>query len=308
MRFGSSQELTALRTLAVLVSLASVSAGVGRAQVLAEFRESSATSPHGKVSEVEYDTGLIDLPPGFLAHSPTGSERIFAFPEPVWILRYATAIYDSSGQEPDENFLCHTFLGDRPFTQHQQDRMVAIYSDSFTRQVHLPEGFALYVPAGQSMHWLPLFNNRSTSGARVGMRMRVWLVRDADVVQVPTRLFARLHSTHMPHLFFVPPSRHQQEAVVQFGIRGRIHFMGTHVHPYAESVELRNLTRNEIVWRGRSKVESGRMMGFDVYSSPEGYPVRPEETFRVTSAYDNPTDREIDAMAGLFVMFSLDSE
>ena len=296
-------------TLVLLAAFFGKGAEMGWSQTLDEIRSSPVTSPHGRVSEVHYDTGLIELPSGFLAHSPAGSERRFRFPEPVWILGYATSIYDATGEVPRENYLCHTFLGDRPFTQSHEPRMTAIYSDSFTREVRLPEGFALFVDGGQELHWLPLFNNREAASARVGMKMTVTLIRQSDIIRLPKRLYSTLHSAQMPHLFFVPPKRHQQEAVIRLGIRGRIHFMGTHVHPHAEFVELHNLSRGERVWKGVSKSDdSGEMTGFEVYSSGEGYPVSPGEIYRLISAYDNPTGREIDAMAGLFVMYSLAPE
>lgn len=278
-------------------------------QRLNEFRKSAIASANGAVSEVAYDTGLVDLPPGFLAHSPVGSERRFSFGESVWIIAYKTSIYDASGAEPDRNYLCHTFLGDRPFTQHHDQKMTAIYSDSFTRKVHLPQGSGLYVDAGRELNWLPLFNNRSEEATRVGMRLELAVIRESDLIRPLKRLFSTLHSAHMPHLFFVPPQRHEQETVVTLGFKGRIHFMGTHVHPFAESMELRNLTREERVWKGTSiRGKSGSMTGFEVFSSVQGYAVQPGEAYRITSLYDNPTDGPIDAMAGLFIMYSLDSE
>ena len=279
------------------------------AQRLDAFGPSAIVSDHGKVSEVAYDTGLVDLPGGFLAHSPAGSERRFSFSESVWILSYRTSIYDASGSEPDQNYLCHTFLGDRPFTQQHDPKMTAIYSDSFTRQVRLPDGFGLFVEAGQELHWLPLFNNRSSEGARVGMRLEVAVIREPDLARPLRHLYSTLHSTHMPHLFFVPPERHEQETVVSLGFDGRIHFMGTHVHPFAESLELHNLTSGERVWKGSSvSGDTEKMTGFEVYSSADGYPVRSADVFRLTSVYNNSTESPIDAMAGLFILYSLDSE
>jgi hypothetical protein len=96
-----------------------------------------------------------------------------------------------------------------------------------------------------------------------------------------------------------------QEATIELPFNGRIHFLGAHIHPHGESVELHNLTRHERVWKGKKKTDSkGEMVGMDVYSSREGYPVRAGEKYRITSAYDNPTDHWIDAMAGLFIFFS----
>ena len=295
--------------LAAAIAASVCLADVALAQRLDAFRQSAMVSAHGVVSEVEYDTGLVDLPSGFLAHSPAGSERRFSFGEAVWILAYKTDIYDAARAEPAGNYLCHTFLGDRPFTQHHDPKMTAIYSDSFTREVRLPDGFGLYIEGGQELNWLPLFNNRSTAGTRVGMRMEVALIRESDLVRPLKRLYSTLHSTHMPHLFFVPPKRHEQETVISFDFGGRIHFMGTHVHPFAESMELHNLTRDERVWKGSSILGvSGKGTGFDVYSSVNGYAVSPGEAYRLTSSYDNPTDGEIDAMAGLFILYSLNSE
>ena len=141
------------------------------------------------------------------------------------------------------------------------------------------------------------------------MRLELAVIRESDLVRPLKRLYSTLHSTHMPHLFFVPPQRHQQGTVVTLGFKGRIHFMGTHVHPFAESMVLRNMAREERVWKGTSiRGDSGSMTGFEVFSSVEGYAVQPGEAYRITSSYDNPTDGPIDAMAGLFIMYSLDSE
>ena len=42
---------------------------------------------------------------------------------------------------PRENYLCHTFFGDQRVTQHDDREMLALYSDAFTPEVRLPEGF-----------------------------------------------------------------------------------------------------------------------------------------------------------------------
>jgi hypothetical protein len=41
-----------------------------------------------------------------------------------------------------------------------------------------------------------------------------------------------------------------------------------------------------------------------VYSSADGYPIRAGETYRITSVYQNPNDEKVDAMAGLFMLYS----
>ncbi len=291
----------------LLLTLVCLGSDRAAAQALTEFLPSSAQSFHGRVSRANYETGLIDVDVGYLAHSPVGSARLFHFEEPVWGIGCETSIHASAGREPEENHLCHTFLGDQEFTQTDNPKMNAIYSDAFTRSVRLPEGFGLYLPENQPLSWLPLFNNRTDASARVKMRVEITLIREKDLVKPLRRVYSTLRSAKMPHLFFVPPERHKQEAGFSFPFAARIHFMGTHVHPYAESMELYNETKKEQVWKGRSQWrDSGEMVGFDVYSSVEGYPVRPSDKFRLTSTYNNPTDREIDAMAGLFLFYSME--
>jgi hypothetical protein len=80
--------------------------------------------------------------------------------------------------------------------------------------------------------------------------------------------------------------------------------MGTHIHPHGVSVELFNVSRNELVWKGtREKQPDGPMQ---VYSSGDGYSFRAGETYRITSVYENPNQDKIDAMAGLFMLYSRD--
>ena len=70
-------------------------------------------------------------------------------------------------------------------------------------------------------------------------------------------------------------------------------------------MELYNVSRQEQVWRGRGKNDSrGQIVDMEVYSSKEGYAVRAGDTYRVKSAYNNPTQHDIDAMAGVFIFYS----
>src|SRR4029453_4681419 len=61
---------------------------------------------------------------------------------------------------------------------------------------------------------------------------------------------------------------------------------------------------NEQVWKCvRKKQPDGPM---EVYSSAEGYPVRAGEIYRIRSVYENTTNEQIGAMAGLFILYSPD--
>ncbi|MFN7919507.1 MAG: hypothetical protein U0Q16_05385 [Bryobacteraceae bacterium] len=275
------------------------------AELLREFQPSSASSPHGKVSVVEFETPLHEVEAGALALHLPGAMMNFEFAESVWVIGYKTWILDAQGKPPRDNYLCHTFLGDQRMMQTGDQEVRGLYSDSFTREVHLPEGTAVRVLAGEPLHWMPMFNNRAADSVRVKMRVELSVIRDKDVASAPRELYSTLRSVATPHLYFVKPGRDARSAEFELPGADRIYFMGTHIHPYGSSVELYNVTRGERVWLGKSHHDAkGDMTGMDVFSSAPGYTVRNGDKFRVTAVYDNPTRTPIDAMAGLYILYS----
>ena len=148
-----------------------------------------------------------------------------------------------------------------------------------------------------------MFNNRGAQPARVAMKVELRLIRATALTKDLHRLYSTLRSVQVPHLFFVDPGRDERHLSFEMPFDCRIHLVGAHVHPYATSMELYNVSRQEAVWIGtHGKQEGTNSLG--VYSSRDGYRVRAGETFRITSVYDNPTAAPIDAMAGLFIFYS----
>lgn len=290
------------KTAIVTSCVASLMAGT---DLLSEFRPSKSSSDYGAVSEIQFTTELVELEPGVLAHHLPKAMRDFRVSEPVWVIGYRTEILDARGNPPRENYLCHTFFGDQRVTQHEDREIKGIYSDAYTPEVRLPAGFGIPLKPDDNLHWMPMFNNREEQPARVRMKVLLTVIRGSDLKKNLTPLYSALHSVHLPHLYFVSPGRHEQSATFATPFEGRIHFLGAHIHPYGVSVELFNVSRNERVWRGQQRLDgSGRMTGMDTYSSMEGYAVRPGETYRVTAVYKNPTQAPIDAMAGLYMLYS----
>lgn len=284
-----------------------LAAGVLHAELLKEFKPSAIRSACGAVSVVEFATSLIEVESGSLALHLPAAMRNFTFAEPVWIVGYKTGILDSQGRAPSENHLCHTFLGDQRVMQTGDQEVRGLYSDHYTPETKLPDGFAVRVRANEPLHWMPMFNNRAESPARVRMKVELSVIREKDLTCKPVALFATLRSVETPHLYFVPPGGDKRESLFQLPFDGRIHFMGTHIHPHGLFVELFNVTRGERVWRGdRKKDSAGNMTGMDSFSSAQGYRVKAGETFRLTAGYENPTANPIDAMAGLYILYSRD--
>jgi hypothetical protein len=292
-----------LRIAALLFCTGSLT--LSAADLLSDFRPSAMHSDYGAVSTVEFATEMIELDPGVLAFHPDHAMRDFRFSEPVWVVGYRTEILDARNVQARENYLCHTFFGDQRVTQHDDREMLAIYSDAFTPNVVLPEGVGIHLASGESLHWMPLFNNRQEQPARIRMRGTISVIREKDRTKAMRPVYSTLRSVNSPHLFFVDPGRHEFQKSFEAPFDGRIHFMGTHVHPYGVSIELYDVTHGRSVWRSTRRLDAaGQMIAMDTFASESGYAVKAGDRFRITAVYDNPTSGPIDAMAGLFISYS----
>lgn len=86
-----------------------------------------------------------------------------------------------------------------------------------------------------------------------------------------------------------------------------IHHIVAHMHPYGESLALKDLTKNEILFE--SKMHSYKdkigVAKVEHYSSAAGIPVYRDHDYALVSKYDNTTDETHDAMAIMY-FFLLD--
>src|SRR5436190_22917428 len=273
-----------------------------RAELLASFRPSAIRTPYGVVSEIDFSTGLVELEPGVLAHHLPQAMKEFWFREPVWVIGYKTDLVDARGNRPRENYLCHTFFSDQRVDQREDNELKGIYSDAFTPEVRLPDGFGIFLPAGERLHWMPMFNNRGDEPARVEMKVTITLIREKNLKRPLRALYASLRSVETPHLYFVSPGRDERQVTFKLPFDGALHFLGTHIHPHGVSIELYNVTRGERIWKGGRKGDPDGPM--QTYSDSDGYPIRAGETYKITAVYENPEAEKIDAMAGLFMLYS----
>jgi hypothetical protein len=286
------------------------SSGPRQVRVIHNFEPSSLTSPHGAVSKVKLRSDLTAVETGELAHHRDGMEIDFRFAEDVWILGYKTEIYDDKNQIPgDEIYLCHSFLGSQFVSQDPNQNFKGVFTDSFTRQVRLPEGFAVKMTPTDAIQWMQMFLNRTSQVAEVGMTAELEVIRNKDLKKPLRPVYSTLRSVQVPHLYYVLPGRDTRDSTFEMPHNGRIHYMNAHIHPYGESVELYNLTRDEQVWKGTLKTNApGKFETMDYYSSKDGYPFKAGERFRLTGSYNNTTDEMVDAMAGVFIFYTLDEE
>jgi hypothetical protein len=81
-----------------------------------------------------------------------------------------------------------------------------------------------------------------------------------------------------------------------------IHYIGVHLHPFAASLELRDLTTGKTVFKSRARgpKEGIGLSHVDALSSAQGIPVYKGHEYELVSVYENTSPVEQDAMATMF--------
>jgi hypothetical protein len=295
--------LLAALDLVFCVSIRPAQAAIS--EPLSDYTAAGVTSEYGTVSVVRFSTGVVELKPKALVQSAPGTMRQLSFSENVWVIGYYTSIQDEQGRSPTENYICHTLFCDQRAAQRQDQRMRALYSDGFTRGFQLPKGYAVPFSQLDTVHFMPMFNNRTDRVRRVRMDIEVQVIREKDLRKPLQPLYSTLRSVNVPHLYFVPPARHERQITFEMPFDGRIHFIGSHLHPHAESITVSDVSRGRQVWRGKLSPETpATPSNMETYSSAEGYPVHRGDVFRLSSVYNNPTSNKIDAMSAVFLYYS----
>jgi hypothetical protein len=88
-----------------------------------------------------------------------------------------------------------------------------------------------------------------------------------------------------------------------------IHYVAVHLHPFAESVELRDLTTGKTVFKSKTRLAKHKIGIEEVeyFSSDKGIPLYKDHEYQVVSVYNNTTDQDQDAMVSIFI-YVLDKE
>lgn len=111
----------------------------------------------------------------------------------------------------------------------------------------------------------------------------------------------------------VPPGRQENRTLVtrlmNLPYDTTVHYIAVHLHPFAESLELRDLTTGQTVFKSRARNLEGRigLEHVDSLSSAEGIALYKDHDYEIVSVYHNPTDEPHDSMAVMY-LYLLDQE
>lgn len=105
----------------------------------------------------------------------------------------------------------------------------------------------------------------------------------------------------------VPPGHQENRTLVtrlmNVPYATEIHYVAVHLHPFATSLELRDLTDAKTLFRAEAS-QFGDKVGLatvDHFASPEGVAVYPDHEYELFSVYDNTSDEMQDSMAVMYI-------
>ena len=143
------------------------------------------------------------------------------------------------------------------------------------------------------------------SSCLIGMRAPQAAASSADYVDPSGR--------HMTGHWIVPPGRQVNASDITWFLRlpfdTRLHYAAVHLHPFAESLSVRDVTTDSIVLTSRA-TNPAKGIGLthvETFTSIEGIPLYKDHQYELVSIYNNTSRANADSMASVFLALD-DSE
>ncbi len=274
--------------------------------------------------EIIIELPAVDLEPAPAPDGLTMMEPpvcIAVLPINAWLVAYHVEVLDLAGHRLPQSMLHHFNLTDpsrRDLFAHLPLHLLAASKE--TQSITVPWLLlGMPVVAGQRVLASGMAANYTPRAAR-GVRLR--LVLSYVPAHRPWPLFAAypwsmdvMFPLGQPEDgskgFDLPPGRTEKSWESSPAIPGKIVGLSGHVHDYARSLELKDITTGQVIWYAEPERDSAgivsRMPVARFYKwNSLGIRIDPGHRYRVTVVYENPTGQLIPrgamgAVAGLFV-------
>lgn len=121
--------------------------------------------------------------------------------------------------------------------------------------------------------------------------------------------FGRMFSGH----WAVKPGKEENHTVITENMSvpydTEIHAIGVHLHPFAESLILKDLTTDKVIYKSEPTQKTGAvgLANVPYYSDQEGIPLYKDHEYSMISVYNNTTPDDHDAMA-VFGIYAIDHD
>jgi hypothetical protein len=248
-----------------------------------------------------------------------------------WIKEFSTDVYSSNTKENSLEFLCHISL-----TTFNEGSLVALAQGLNT--LKFPDGFALKASVGPEknafLNAQVLNNNYSSINKKIDFKAKIKYFTNSEAKKrkiVPLKFAfvgslcplskckpVYMHDHKMENIepstshWYVPPGKHSYINKVKLdsfeGKNIKIHYIWLHLHPYGQSLSLKNISKNKVIWKGHAynHQEKELITNLDFYSSSKGISIDPKDEYEVEMVVNNRTDRNIDTMGAFWIYYSHD--
>jgi hypothetical protein len=218
---------------------------------------------------------------GFAARLPDG----FAFPiasnEPLYVM---TQVLNHNIEHPKHLNVRHRvtfeFVRDRDLTQ----RPIPLFNLGVSGMVEMTSSSP---------------TEHSGASCLIGMRAPNAAGMSSDYIDP--------HGRHMTGHWVVPPGKQVNASDVTWFMNlpydSKLHYAAVHLHPFAQSLTLRDTTIGADVFKAQA-VNPKRRVGLDrvdAFVSVAGVPLYKDHKYELVSVYDNPTHQNADSMASMFL-------
>jgi hypothetical protein len=213
-----------------------------------------------------------------------------------WVHGYSVELVDKDGQPVPKDVLHHVNIiipGRRELFSPIMQRLGAAGHE--TSDVSVPGLLGYPLNRGETVLLSAMMynpTNTSYEGVRVRVRMP-HISRDRTIH--PIRVYPFYLDVMPPagiHEFDLPPGTSEKAWEGRPAVSGRIVGMGGHVHKYATTLRLEDLTADKLVYETKPILdEQGNVVGMpqDLFALRLGIPIDREHTYRLVVKYDNPT-------------------
>lgn len=227
---------------------------------------------------------------GFASYLPEGFGFPIASNEPLYVM---TQVLNHNIEHPRNLRVRHRvtfeYLRDRDLTQ----RPVALFNLPASGMVLMADNPLALTPSMQSPA------EPHGVSCLVGMRAPNAAGMNSDYVDPQGR--------HMTGHWVVPPGKQVNSSDATWFMAlpydAKLHYAAVHLHPFAQSLTLRDSTTGTDVFKAHA-VNPPKRVGLsrvDNFVSLPGVPMYKEHKYELVSVYDNPTSQNADSMASIFM-------